>query len=121
MERGGLKMAPATAGRWLCILTSPPKDALEGNRPPRRPQKRLGRRLEEVAKSGWGRLLSVTNATGSWHLPSGRQWLGIQVHHGYACQSTNSCQTTACPSKALITPLGRQSSCHTFQGEGAGR
>jgi hypothetical protein len=43
-------------------------------------QKRLDRRFEEVAKavgggcqSGWGR----HKCHGSWHLPSGRQWLGI--------------------------------------------
>ena len=45
--------------------TSPhphPRDALEGKGPQRQPQQRLGRRLEEVAKSVGGRLLSVTNA-----------------------------------------------------------
>ena len=35
-------------------------DALDGKGPQRRPQRRLGRRLEEVAVGG--RLLSVTNA-----------------------------------------------------------
>ena len=30
------------------------RDALEGKGPPRRPQKRWDRRLEEVAKSVWG-------------------------------------------------------------------
>ena len=39
-----------------------PRGALEGKGPQRRPQKRLGRRLEEVAKAVGGRLLSVTNA-----------------------------------------------------------
>ena len=38
------------------------RDALEGKGPQRWPQRRLGRRLEEY-QSGWGRLLSVTNAT----------------------------------------------------------
>ena len=44
------------------------RGALDGMGPQRRPQRRLGRRLEEVAKSGWGRLLSVTNAVeaGTW-------------------------------------------------------
>ena len=39
-------------------------DAFEGEGPQRRPAKRLGGRLEEVAEAvgGWGRLLSVTNA-----------------------------------------------------------
>ena len=44
---------------------SQPRDALEGKGPQRRPQKRLPRRLEEVAKSiggGYWRLLLVTNA-----------------------------------------------------------
>ena len=35
---------------------------LKGKGPQRRPQRRLGRRLEEVAKAVGGRLLSVTNA-----------------------------------------------------------
>ena len=39
------------------------RDALEGKAPQRRPQRRLGRRLEEVAKAvRGGRLLSVTNS-----------------------------------------------------------
>ena len=40
------------------------RDALEG----KGPQRRLGRRLEEVAKAVGGRLLSVTNAieAGTW-------------------------------------------------------
>ena len=38
------------------------RDALEGKVPRRQSQKRLGRRLEEVAKAVGGRLLSVTNA-----------------------------------------------------------
>ena len=44
------------------------RDALEGKGPQRRPQKPLGRRLEEVAKAVGGRLLSVTNAieAGTW-------------------------------------------------------
>ena len=56
--------------------THPPRDVLEGKGPQRRPQKRLDRRLEEVAEAVGGRLLSVTNARG-WHLASGGQWLGI--------------------------------------------
>ena len=45
-----------------------PRDALEGKGPQRRPQRRLGRRSEEVAKALGGRLLSVTNAieAGTW-------------------------------------------------------
>ena len=45
-----------------------PRDASEGKGPQRRPQQRLGRRLEEVAKAVGGRLLSVTNAVeaGTW-------------------------------------------------------
>ena len=39
-----------------------PRDAVEGKGPQRRPQQQLDRRLEEVCQSGWGRLLSVTNA-----------------------------------------------------------
>ena len=44
------------------------RDASEGNAPLRRPQKRLDRQLEEVAKAVGGRLLSVTSAieTGTW-------------------------------------------------------
>ena len=38
------------------------RGAVEGKGPLRGPQQRLGRRLEEVGKSGWGRLLSVTIA-----------------------------------------------------------
>ena len=51
-------------------------DASEGKGPQRRPQSRLGRRLEGVCRSGWGRLLSVTNAieAGTWRQG---QWLGI--------------------------------------------
>ena len=47
----------------------PPNDASEGQGPQRRPQRRLGMRLEEVAKAVGGRLLSVTNAieAGTWH------------------------------------------------------
>ena len=33
------------------VLAIPPMDALEGKGPPRRPQKRLDRQLEEVAKA----------------------------------------------------------------------
>ena len=42
--------------------------ASEGKGPRSRPQRRLGRRLEEVAKAVWRRLLSVTNAleAGTW-------------------------------------------------------
>ena len=40
----------------------PTRDALEGKGLQRRPQERLDRRLEEVAKAVGGRLLSVTNA-----------------------------------------------------------
>ena len=39
------------------------RDALEGKGPQRPPQRRLDRRLEEVAKAVGGRLLSVTNAS----------------------------------------------------------
>ena len=44
------------------------RDALEGKGPQRRLQRRLGRRLEEVAEAVGGRLLSVTNAieAGTW-------------------------------------------------------
>ena len=51
--------------RWS--LNTPP-DALEGKGPQRRYQRRVGRRLEEVAKAVGGRLLSVTNAVeaGTW-------------------------------------------------------
>ena len=40
----------------------------KGKGPQRQPQKRLGRRLEEVAKAVGGRLLSVTSAieAGTW-------------------------------------------------------
>ena len=50
-----------------------PGDALEG----KGPQRRLDRRLEEVAKAGgWGRLLSVTNAieAGTWR-QGGSGWV----------------------------------------------
>ena len=55
------------------------RDALEGKGPQRRPQKRLDRRLEEVAKAIGGRVLSVTNAieAGTCHRRhSGWDWLG---------------------------------------------
>ena len=44
------------------------RDALERKGPQTRSQKRLDRRLEEVAKAVGGRLLSVTNAVeaGTW-------------------------------------------------------
>ena len=44
------------------------RDALEGKAPQKCPQKRLDRRLEEVAKAVGGQLLSVTNAieAGTW-------------------------------------------------------
>ena len=44
------------------------RDALEGEGPQRRPQRPLGRRLEDVAEAVGGRLLSVTNAieAGTW-------------------------------------------------------
>ena len=45
--RGGLK---GGGGGWL----GPPSDALAGKGPQRRPQKRLGRRLEEVIKAVGG-------------------------------------------------------------------
>ena len=51
----------------------PPWDALEGKGPQRRPQKRLGRRLEEVAKAVGGGY----KCHFSWPLLPGRQWLGI--------------------------------------------
>ena len=49
--------------------------ALEGKGPPRRPQRRLDGRLEEVAKAVGGRLLSVTNAVelGVRETPAGRR------------------------------------------------
>ena len=55
---------------------SPPRDALEGKGPQRRPQKRLGRRLEEVAKAVGGGYCRLRMPL-KWHLPLGRQWLGI--------------------------------------------
>ena len=48
----------------------------EGKGPQRRPQKRLGRRLEEVAKAVGGRLLSVTNAIEAGTLPLGSALAG---------------------------------------------
>ena len=58
------------------IPPPPPRDALEGKGPQRRPQRRLGRPLEEVTKAVGGRLLSVTNAieAGTWR----------QGHSGWA-------------------------------------
>ena len=54
-------------------------DALEGKGAQGRPQRRVIRRLEEVAKAVGGRLLSVTNAveTGTWWLGTGwAPWSG---------------------------------------------
>ena len=47
-------------------------DALEGKGPQRRPQKRLDRRLEEVAKAVWGGYCRL-----QMHLAFGGHWLGI--------------------------------------------
>ena len=59
--RGGLPTAALTCARWGVHLqdnfpdgAGGGRDALEGKGPQRRPQKRLGRRLEEVAKAVGG-------------------------------------------------------------------
>ena len=44
--------------------------------PQRRPQRRLGRRLEEVAKAVGGGYCRYKRH-GGWHLASGGRWLGI--------------------------------------------
>ena len=72
----------ASSGFWGSATfgapVEPPCSPLQPSRAPllqpiclsplRRPQRRLDRRLEEVSKAGWGRLLSVTNAieAGTW-------------------------------------------------------
>ena len=53
----------------------PPRDALEGKAPPRRPERQLDRRLEEVAEAVGGGHCWLQMP--GWHLPSGRQWLGM--------------------------------------------
>ena len=73
----GIRLAtsPTNLPRYSPVqVHGTPRDALEGKAPQRRPQQRLGRRLEEIAKAVGGRLLSVTNAieASAW-----RQWLGI--------------------------------------------
>ena len=55
-EARGLRLGCETA---VCGLG---RDVVEGKGPQRRPQRRLGRRLEGVAIAVGGRLLSVTNA-----------------------------------------------------------
>ena len=53
------------------------RDALEGEGPQSRPQKRLGRRLQEVTKAvGGGRLLSVASAieAGTWRQGAPLSW-----------------------------------------------
>ena len=54
--------APFECGGGAGVRGVRGREALDRTGPQRRPHKRLDRRLEEVAKSGWGRLLSVTNA-----------------------------------------------------------
>ena len=46
-------------------------NASEGKGPRRRPQKRLGRRLEEVAKAVWGAVTVGYKCHSKWHSPSG--------------------------------------------------
>ena len=67
---GALLSAPPPPAPQRRLTPPPPpaRDALEGKGPQRRPQERVDRRLEEVAKAVGGRLLSATNAVeaGTW-------------------------------------------------------
>ena len=58
-----------------CSSEPAARDAVEGRGPQRRSEKRFDRRLKEGTKSGWGRLLSVTNAieAGTWR-PEDSGW-----------------------------------------------
>ena len=53
-------------------LGGPTRDAFEGKAPQRQPQKRLDRRLEEVATAVGGGYCRL-----QMPLKSGRQWLGV--------------------------------------------
>ena len=67
--------APCHARAGLCaVLSLLFRDAFEGEGPQRRPQQRLGMRLEGFAKAVGGRVLSVTNAVEGGTCRRGR-WL----------------------------------------------
>ena len=55
-------------GSPLMLAPLGPRDAFDGKGPQRRPQQRLGRRLDEANEAVGGRLLSVSNAVepGTW-------------------------------------------------------
>ena len=76
-ELMGGNMAPGVAVFVMALSgpppPPPPRDASEGKGPRRRPQKRLGRRLEEVL----GAVTVGYKSRGGWHLPPVGQWLGI--------------------------------------------
>ena len=69
-RRNPVASASATGGGWVRG-----GGGAEGKGCQRRPQKRLDRRLEEVAKA-WGAVTFGYKCHRSWHLLSGRQWLG---------------------------------------------
>ena len=80
--------APRASGRTSSTKSQPhtscvpvplcpaPRVAVEGKGPRRRRQNRLDRRLEEASKAVRGGYCRLQMPL-SWHLASGRQWLGI--------------------------------------------
>ena len=73
---GGRRAEGTGDGSGMC---TPPRDALEGKGPQRRPQKRLDRRLEEVAKAvggGYCRLQMPFEADTWPRTPNPRPGLG---------------------------------------------